>query len=366
MKKIHQIVSLIAALCLFAIAQEAPTGSPVSPTDVEKAALAALKGKVKGSIVWSTSRSNSRHDLWIVNADGTGERQLTKGDNVDWFPRISPDGATVLFARSKFGWEAEADADVFDKWDLYAIGIDGANEKLVVENADWGTWRPGGDSIVFARGPNVFIRALAGGTEREIFDADQSIKKGTNAQQPSLSPDGTLLAVTLRGSKRDCGIWNPVKKEWISYGGGCQISWFPDGKRVVRMNEGMGNGSTEVLAFHVDADGKPVEKISLNDKVRFMDLPGRRSHEYFPKIDQFGQWMVWAATQFGHEHDIADYELYIWNIVSDKNKGPVRLTFHTGNDRWPDIFTGEVKRTTVTPPPAKNSSAAAPVDSTKK
>ena len=347
MKNRHLMFTLIAGLAFYIGAQEAPIGSAVSPTDGEGKALAALKGKVKGFVVWSTSRSNSRHDLWIMNADGTGGRQLTKGDQVDWFPRVSPDGANVLFARSKFGWESEGDADVFDKWDLWTIGTDGSGEKIAVENADWGTWRPGGDSIVFARGPKVFVRALSGGTEREIFDAEKSIQKKTNAQQPSLSPDGKLLAVTLRGNKRDCGIWNFAKNEWNSYGGGCQITWFPDGKRVLRMNEGQGNGSTEILAIHVDNDGKPVENIGglggISDKVRFMDLPGRRSHEYFPKLDQTGTWLVWGATQFGHEHDLADYELYIWNIHTDKNRDFTRLTFHTGNDRWPDIFTGEPK-----------------------
>jgi hypothetical protein len=363
MKKLYRIFSVVVAIAFSAAAQEAPTGTAVSPSDAEKGALGSLKGKITGTIVWSSSRSNSRHDLWAMNADGTGERQLTKGDNVDWFARISPDGSTVLFARSKFGWEAEGDADVFDKWDLYTVGIDGSGEKMAAENAVWGTWRPAGDSIVFARGPRVFIKALAGGAEKEIFDADKSIKKGTNAQQPSLSPDGRLLAVTLRGSKRDCGIWNLAKNEWISFGGGCQIAFFPDGKRIVRMNEGMGNGSTEILAFRIDADGKPVDKIALNDKVRFMDLTGRRSHEYFPKPDPSGQWLVWAATQTGHEHDIADYELYAWNITTDRKKGPVRLTFHSGNDRWPDLFLGEAKKAPVQPPA---DAGAAPQDSSGK
>jgi hypothetical protein len=70
-----------------------------------------------------------------------------------------------------------------------------------------------------------------------------------------------------------------------------------------------------------------------------MDIPGRRSHEYFPKIDNSGKWMIWCATQYGHEHDIVDYEVFIWDVNTDKNKDPVRLTFHTGNDRWPDLFT---------------------------
>jgi hypothetical protein len=68
-----------------------------------------------------------------------------------------------------------------------------------------------------------------------------------------------------------------------------------------------------------------------------MDVPGRRSHEYFPQLSSDGQWMVWGITQRGHDHDLADYEIYLWH-VGDAAEGAVRLTYHSGNDRWPDIF----------------------------
>jgi hypothetical protein len=68
-----------------------------------------------------------------------------------------------------------------------------------------------------------------------------------------------------------------------------------------------------------------------------MDLPGRRSHEYFPELSRDGKWMVWGITQRGHDHDIADYEIYLWEVGSPPDKA-ARLTFNSGNDRWPDIF----------------------------
>lgn len=46
--------------------------------------------------------------------------------------------------------------------------------------------------------------------------------------------------------------------------------------------------------------------------------------------------MVWGATQRGHDHDIADYEIYLWQVGTPADSA-VRLTFHSGNDRWPDI-----------------------------
>ena len=47
--------------------------------------------------------------------------------------------------------------------------------------------------------------------------------------------------------------------------------------------------------------------------------------------------MVWGITQRGHDHDIADCEIYLWEVGTPKESA-VRLTHHSANDRWPDIF----------------------------
>ena len=46
---------------------------------------------------------------------------------------------------------------------------------------------------------------------------------------------------------------------------------------------------------------------------------------------------VAGVGQRGHDHDIADYEIYLWEVGSPPEKA-ARLTWHSGNDRWPDIF----------------------------
>ncbi|MBD3319796.1 MAG: hypothetical protein GF350_01730 [Chitinivibrionales bacterium] len=236
------------------------------------------------------------------------------------------------------------DAKYFGKWDIWMINTDGSGEKKVVTDGCWGTWRPDGQTIVFARGGKVFTRNLSSDEEKLIFDAEEKIKKGAIAQQPEMSPNGKFLAMTVRGSDRQTGIWNFEKNEWYTTGGGCQINWWPSNKKVLRMNEGHGRGGTEVLSIEVDENGKPTQPIRglrVPKELRFMDLRLRRSHEYFPRIDQSETWLVWCATQYGHDHDIYDYEVFIWDITTNKKKDFVRLTFHSGNDRWPDIFTGE-------------------------
>jgi len=38
-----------------------------------------------------------------------------------------------------------------------------------------------------------------------------------------------------------------------------------------------------------------------------------------------------------HEHDQADYEIFVWAIGSSAETVE-RMTFHTGNDNWPDMY----------------------------
>ena len=363
MNKIVKICACAAFAATSVFAQQgAPTGAAVDPTADEQKALNALKGKLEGAIVWATSRANSHHDIWIMNADGTNPRALTQGDNVDWFPRISPDGSTVLFNRSKGGWVPENDANYPEKWDLWMVDISGENARKVVDNATWGTWRPDGKSIVFSRAGKVFTMDLASKAEKMILNGEAAFKKsGVILQEPNMSPDGKHLAITLRGSMRETGVWDLSKNSWTKSGDGCQIDWNFDGSKLYRVNP-TGNGGTaapsEILWFSAK-DGKQIEKVGffgIPKNVKLMDLPGRRSHEYFPRLSPDGKWLVWGATDKGHDHDMFDYELYIWKI-GEPVETATRITYHTGNDRWPDIWFGKVP-VKETPKPAAEVAAA--------
>ena len=312
------------------------SGSEEQPTAAEKQAMTAVGGKANGLIVWSSSRLGN-HDLFVMNTDGSNVHAITKGEAVDWFPRFSPDGSRILFTRSKKGWVYERDANADGKWDIYTVTPDGKEETKVVDNASWGGWI-GSDEIVYVRSTAVFRRALAGGAESLLVDSTKvPALDGALLQQPELSKDGAYLAITLRGSKRETGIWDLGKKTWTRTGEGCQINWTPAGDEIYWVHP-TGNGGSRVLHLPMAA-GKPSKSDSDLDAITLIDLPGRRSHEYFPELSSDGKWLIWAATQRGHDHDTADYEIYLWEVGTEASTA-ARLTYHSGNDRWPDIFIG--------------------------
>jgi len=70
-----------------------------------------------------------------------------------------------------------------------------------------------------------------------------------------------------------------------------------------------------------------------------VNLVDEFNHEYWPKESTDGGYLVFGASRGpkDHEHDTKDYEIFLWKLGSDPSKA-TRLTFHTGNDNWPDAY----------------------------
>ncbi len=340
--KIQRLIqTLVATFSLIFTANQTwagpPLGKPVQPEPQELASMQALTKGLKGKIIWSTSR-HGNHDIYIMNIDGSDSKPLTKGPKTDWYSHFSPDGKKVLFTRSKLDWTVETDANYPERWDTWVINSDGTDEKLLIPKSTWANWTRDGKWIIYSRGSKVFQCNSDGSGEKLLADGDKEWKGGL-AQHPTLSDDGTFLALTLRGGERETGILNLKTHKYFTSGGGCQFSFFPNSHRCIRVNE-TGIGGTSIFAFDLKEDGThgKIDDGKIDGKsIVFVDLPGRRSHEYFPRLSPKGDYLIWCATQRGHDHDIADYEIQLWK-VGDPIEKSARLTFHSGNDRWPDIF----------------------------
>ena len=292
------------------------------PTTVgadEKQRIRQAAGALKARVAWSSSRSGN-HEIYMLSLPGLQMYRLTDNQYVDYYPRFSPDGKRLVFARSQKPWVSERDRL---PWDAYILDLASGKESLAAKNANYPQW-VGAGRISFMRGSQVVIKELGGG-ERVIFDASRPPVSG-RPLTPELSPDHRLLAFTARGGMEATLVYNPATKALQRMAGGCEITWFPDSRSVLWVENG-GHGGNRILASALH----PVKP-----RV-FMDLPGSHSHEYFPRLSTDGKWLVWGATASGHEHDIADYEIFLWRVGRPWQE-VVRLTYNQANDRWPDIF----------------------------
>src|SRR5262249_34059736 len=158
----------------------------------------------------------------------------------------------------------------------WTVTPDGKSETKVVDNASWGSWLSN-DEIVYVRSTRIYRRALDTGAETVVMDSTGvPYLEGVLLQQPEMSRDGKDIAITLRGAKRETGVWNIAAKKWTKIGLGCQINWTPDGSAVYWVNP-TGNGGSEIFRLPMRGD-TPVAALA---EPKFIDLPGRRSHEYF-------------------------------------------------------------------------------------
>ena len=105
----------------------------------------------------------SRMEIWVMNADGSGKRQLTANGAANFAPYFSPDGERIVFASNM--------ADPRGRnFDLYLIDVDGSNQRRITFHPDFDAFpmfSSDGRTLVWASNRNA---AKEGDTN--IFIAD--------------------------------------------------------------------------------------------------------------------------------------------------------------------------------------------------
>jgi hypothetical protein len=179
------------------------------------------------------------------------------------------------------------------------------------------------------QGTQVVEQHVGAGAVRVLCDSGKgNIPEGAKLQTPCFNPRDGRVAATLRGAVRETAVIDISSGEAKKAGGGsqCQLAWSPDGGFLYVVDKG---GRMKNAFFKMDP-------ASFRTAMWF-DMPGDYSHEYFPKLSPDGGWLVFGAAAKGHEHDTADYEIFLWKVGSPP-ESTARLTWHTGNDCWPDIW----------------------------
>jgi Tol biopolymer transport system component len=284
--------TLVAAVAALAVAFPAHAQQPAAP----QKHVVGVNPRVSpdGRRILFTSDRSGKSQLYLMNADGSGEtRQLTTDSAGAYAGEWSPDGKQVVYS----GRGAAAEQVVL-------MNGDGSGRRVVLETAGAQTpsWSPDGKAILFTAGvfPNLHIQAMsARGTDRRDIMPDSGFNydaawspdgkhiafvrgipqqgvrvfvmtaQGTgqrrltandlNEERPAWSPDGRYLAFqasTRRGqgpthayihivdvqagTERTLGAHDhPFLDE--------TPSWFPDGKRLAIQSDRDGNRSVYVI-----------------------------------------------------------------------------------------------------------------------
>jgi eukaryotic-like serine/threonine-protein kinase len=173
-------------------------------------------------IVYSSS-ANGNQDIWIMNADGSNQKQLTVNSGSDRFGlSVSPDGRYIVFVSGRE-----------DKGHLWRVNTDGSGLKQLTDGSgesDPLVW-PDGEWVSYY-GPPVLKVSIDGGKPLQVAEQFSDLV--------SISPDEKLIAYLIADAHvkgRKIGIapaegGTPIRIIDLPPTPPRRIQWTPDGRAL--------------------------------------------------------------------------------------------------------------------------------------
>jgi Tol biopolymer transport system component len=188
--------------------------------------------------------------IWVINSDGTGGARVPSTQQNDVSPTWSPDGRQIAFVRS---------AGRFNS--LFVVNADGTGLRQVTNDitVDDPEWSPDGTRFAFSDGGRDIYVVNADGSGRRNLTANEI----SNAGDPSWSPDGTRIAyavlnavrVVPAGGGSTSQLVGGLREVW-------EVSWSPDGNQIAFINDRASQLQEEL--YIANADGSNARPINVD------------------------------------------------------------------------------------------------------
>jgi Tol biopolymer transport system component len=204
------------------------------------------------------SYSNNNWDLYIINADGTGKKNITETPDVhEMYPKVSPDGTRIVFVADKGEGRNR-------KRDLYVLNLLSGTKKPVSEHGRQPAWSPDSRYIAFVKSESTRRFSMESWATKGLYFYDTytgKIKKHPNDKiehlyNLSYAPGGKYLTATLLGGMgfRHTNIAIDLNSNDFFKLGiiGCRPEFTPDGKKIA-----WGRSDTEFKTAKIDLTRRP-------------------------------------------------------------------------------------------------------------
>jgi TolB protein len=219
---------------------------PRKLTSVRNLAINPAPGR-SGKIVY-TSYGRLFPQIWVMNADGGGKREVATGIELNASPSFSPDDTQIAFAGSARG-----------NTDIYVVNAGGGGlRRLTTTRAIEASpaWSPTGRQILYTSdqsgNPQIYVVDPEGSGARRVTFA------GNWNDEAAWSPDGARIAFACRNE----GDFNICLMDFAtgqtvqltSEGSNGHPTWSPDGQKIVYSSRR--GGRTHIYSMDLNGQNK--------------------------------------------------------------------------------------------------------------
>jgi Tol biopolymer transport system component len=275
-------VALVALVGMAVFVVFERTGQSPSASPAPAASFGAASGTQRSKIAFvrlvKGARGESSYELYVMNADGSGKRRLARSPLAGFraAPAWSPDGRKLAFAMQLRGSAGVCDRAGACNAELFVINADGSGLRRLTRNAvpdGNAAWSPDGRKVAFlsrrdGTGADVFVINADGSDQRNLT------RKPGNEVAPAWSPDGRAIVFSavppgqplwVGGSRSASGPYRDVyvmnadgsdqrnlthttdAEEWAA-------GWSPDGRTIAfAAYDGQSN---RIFVINADGSGK--------------------------------------------------------------------------------------------------------------
>jgi Tol biopolymer transport system component len=290
--------------------KETPKGHPFTEiiSSREKQPSPALAG-LTGRILFQSNRDGDE-EIFVIQADGQGLKQLTFNRAFDGYPVWSPDGKRIAFESNRDG-----------RFHLYVMDAEGRNPVRITSapfDNRFPAWSPDGKRIAFEserdKGKEIYVVDLDSGKDFPLTDA------WYKSTLPNWSPDGRRIAFTA--NRLGWGVYVVTAagrdiRALDTEGGACRPHFSPDGTRIAYVSQ-KADGKGDI--WIMKADGSEKYRLTTNAE----------TYDYYPAWSPDGKKIAYASTL---DKQRGNWEIY---IIDATGGNPVRLTHHPAQDEFPD------------------------------
>ena len=294
---IRLFLPLMSALALVALAACSESPQP----DPEPAAQDA--GVSTPRIAFHSNRDGN-WNIYVMNPDGSGQTRLTDNPAADSWPSWSPDGRRITFISSRDDPDPNDDDSI---WEIYVMNADGSGQTRLTNDSAWHSlpsWSPDGRRIAFQshRDGNweIFLMNADGSGQIRLTD------NSAGDAEPSWSPDGRRIAFqSNRDENAEIYVMNADgsgQTRLTNEAANDRFpSWSPDGQRIAFYS--YRDENWEIYVMNADGSGQ----------TRLTDNPAR---DIRPSWSPDGRHIAFSSDRDDPDPDDNDriMSIYVMNV----------------------------------------------------